>query len=165
MSQMSEEDELKLPDLPKEILEKFKKYEGAIILNKEKPLSIQFPSEKFLYLLGECLEDDPLVTFIPNQALSVHCRAELLNTCHSFHENPRKIASHRLIPIQNRVNINNLPYGFQESFKLVVNILKMLTRMHDGYQMASVGALAAGTVLAEVLIKFGNVNTSFKVAK
>ena len=41
----------------------------------------------------------------------------------------------------------------------------MLDRMHDGYQLASVGVLAADTVLAEVAIRFGNVEAVFKVTK
>ena len=166
LSQMSEEeDELMLPDLPKKILEKLKKYEGAIILNEERLLDIEFPSEKFLDLLEDCLDGDSLVIFSPIPLLSLHCRAELLNIFHSFESYQGKIVSSRLIAIQNHFNINNLRLSLDGSFKHVVNILQMLRRMHDGYQLASVGALAADTVLAEVTVKFGNVRTFFRVAK
>ena len=167
LSQMSEEEEneLMLPDLPKKILEKLKKYKGAIILN-EMPLEIQFPSDKFLdLLLEDWLVEGPEVNFTPNQSLSLQCRAELLNIFHSFHSHQGKIASSRLIAIQNRFKINHLRYSLQGSFKYVVNVLKMLDRMHDGYQLASVGVLAADTVLAEVAIRFGNVEAVFKVTK
>ena len=107
LSQMSEEEEneLMLPDLPKKILEKLKKYKGAIILN-EMPLEIQFPSDKFLdLLLEDWLVEGPEVNFTPNQSLSLQCRAELLNIFHSFHshrENSQFQINYNPKPLQNQ---------------------------------------------------------------
>ena len=42
---------------------------------------------------------------------------------------------------RNHVNINNLGFSFQGLFRYIINILKMFSRIHDGYQMPSEGLL------------------------